>query len=78
MVCPEVHLSSLQGESHSKWSAEMSRLTSRQLPVHAGADPASKVKGAISVIFGQVSLRFHYCKRVEVQHITCNTSVQKQ
>jgi len=33
----------------------------------AGADPTSKFRAAISVIFGiQVSLRVHYCKGNEV------------
>ena len=37
----------------------------------AEANPASKVKGAISVTFGsQVSLRVHYCKRDEVYFTT--------
>jgi len=32
----------------------------------AGADPTSTFSGAISVVFGiQVSLRVHYCKRVQ-------------
>jgi len=35
--------------------------------LETGADPASAVRGVISVIFGcQVSLRVHYCKRDEV------------
>jgi len=37
----------------------------------AGADPASKFRGAISIIFGShVSLRVHYCKRDEVYFTT--------
>jgi len=36
-----------------------------------GADPASKGRGAVSVIFGsQVSLRVHYCERDEVHFTT--------
>jgi len=36
-----------------------------------GVDPASKVSGAISVIFSSyVSLQFHYCKREEVYFTT--------
>ena len=42
----------------------------------AGADPTSKFRAAISVIFGiQVSLRVHYCKRDEVYF---RTAVTKQ
>jgi len=38
---------------------------------NAGADPTSKFRRAISVIFGiQVSLRVHYCKRDEVYFTT--------
>jgi len=38
---------------------------------HAGADPASKLGGAISVILcSEVSLRVHYCKRHEVDFAT--------
>jgi len=36
-----------------------------------GSDPAKKVKGAISVIFGgQVSSRVYYCKRDEAHFTT--------
>jgi len=39
--------------------------------LETGADPASAVRGVISVIFGcQVSLRIHYCKRDEVYFTT--------
>ena len=39
--------------------------------VNSGVDLASKISGAISVIFGnQVSLRVHYCKRDEVHFTT--------
>jgi len=44
----------------------------RKVLMHSGADPASKVRGAISVIFGsQVSARFHYCKRDEYTYQHC-------
>ena len=43
--------------------------------LHAWADPASKVRGAISVIFGgQISYRLCYCKKDEV----CFTTLEWQ
>jgi len=47
---------------------------------HLGVDPASKVRGAISVIFGsQVSLRLRCCKRVKYtsQHCCVKTMDDK-
>jgi len=47
-----------------------------------GADPASQVRGTISVIFGsQVSLLVHYCKRDDIlytsQHCCGKTTEHK-
>jgi len=57
------------------------RLLCRHLQLcEAGADPASKPRGAISVIFGsQVSLRFDYCKRMKYtsQHCCAKTMDDK-
>jgi len=41
------------------------------LQLQPGADPASKFRGAISVVFGsQVSLRIHCCKTDEIYFTT--------
>ena len=59
--------------SHTGNSMETAHCASRHVSVETfpGADPASKFRGAISVIFGtQVSLWVHYCKRDKVNFTT--------